>query len=150
MPASARDRTGAGPARRQVLVVAAAAVDPARLRASIGEIVPPAASVLVVSPASRLSRLQWLANEEDDARVEAERIARVAGEAVEPEAKSVETEAGDTDPIQAAKDALHRYAADEILVLVRPEDESSWLERAAVEEGFERFGLPVRYVRVRE
>ena len=53
---------------------------------------------------------------------------------------------GDVDPIQAVEDALRAFSADEIVVLVRPEEEASWLERRSVEDGFESFGLPVRYL----
>ena len=61
----------------------------------------------------------------------------------------VEAGAGDMDPVVAAQDALRTFPADELLVVL-PDGESgrdaTWLERAAV-PGFERLGLPVRYVR---
>jgi hypothetical protein len=100
----------------------------------------------LVSPASHLSRLQWLTNEEDEARGEAESRASHSAERVNA-AASVEAEAGDTDPIQAAEDALRTFDADELVIVVPPQDEQSWLDRASVEDGFERFGRPVRYVR---
>jgi hypothetical protein len=101
--------------------------------------------VRIVSPASRLSPMQWLANAEDEARGEAQEIVDEAEEAVGSEAEA-ETEIGDTDPLQAAEDALRTFDADEIVVVVPPEEESSWLERASMAEGFERFERPVRYV----
>lgn len=131
-----------------VLVVATTPMDAGVLQAHAPELaLPPAASVRIVSPASRISRLQWLTNEEDAARETAERIAERTAHAVgETTRAGVETEVGDVDPLQATKDALASFDADEIVVLVRAEDRASWLERSAVHDGFERFGLPVRYV----
>lgn len=131
-----------------VLVVATTPMDGGVLQAHVPELaLPPAASVRIVSPASRVSRLQWLTNEEDAAREAAGRIAERTADAVrEGTEAGVETEVGDVDPLRATEDALASFDADEIVVLVRSEDHASWLERSAVHDGFERFGLPVRYV----
>ena len=56
---------------------------------------------------------------------------------------------GDTAPVVAAQDALQTFAADELLVVLPDGEggrEATWLERAAV-PGFERLGVPVRYMR---
>jgi hypothetical protein len=133
-----------------VLVIATVVLDWSLLREHAPELaLPDGASVRVVSPTSRLSRAQWLTNEEDAAREEAAKIATDVAAAVDaaPETETeVETEVGDVDPLQAAEDALATFPADELVVLIRAEDQASWLERAAAERGFERFGLPVRYV----
>jgi hypothetical protein len=131
-----------------VLVVATTAVNGHVLRASAPELeLPPEAQVRIVSPASRVSRMQWLTNEEDEARQQAERIADRTADAVGRSTDAdVETEVGDVDPLQAAEDALAMFPADELVVLIRSEDRASWLERSAMNDGFERFGLPVRYV----
>jgi hypothetical protein len=122
-------------------VVATAEPNEAVLRDQLGE----SAELHVVAPASKVSPLQWLANEEDEARVEAEKtVERTAASVGDPD--RVQAEVGDTDPIQAAEDALREFGADEIVVIVPPEEEASWLERRSVEDGFERFGLPVRYL----
>ena len=47
------------------------------------------------------------------------------------------------------QDALQTFAADELLVVLPDGEggrEATWLERAAV-PGFERLGVPVRYMR---
>jgi hypothetical protein len=131
-----------------VLVVATVAVDAEALHAAAPELaLPESASVRIVSPASRLSRLQWLTNEEDAAREQAAEIADHSAAALDRTSQAqVEAEVGDVDPLQAARDALATFPADELVVLVRSEDRASWLERSAAEDGFERFGIPVRYV----
>jgi hypothetical protein len=124
-----------------VLVVATAHVSDAvareRVRAHGGK----DAEVLVVAPASNVSPLQWLANDEDAARAEAaERAERVAGELP---TDAVETRVGDVDPVTAIEDALRTFPADEILVVTRPDDDATWLEQGTGQAALERFALPV-------
>ena len=106
----------------------------------------PDAEVRVVAPASDLSPLEWLATDEDEARGEAAEIARSAERAVQPEAGRVETEVGDTDPVQAIEDALRQFPADEVIVVTRPATTPSWLEQDSAEEASERFGVPVTHL----
>jgi nucleotide-binding universal stress UspA family protein len=136
------------PASR-LLIVATTSVPHDALRPLVADLVDEEADVRVVSPASKLSPLQWLANEEDEARAQAEEIAEDVAAAVADEG-SVEAEVGDTDPLQAAEDALRTFDADHLVVAVKEEEKASWLERASVEDGFERFGRPVTYVVVPE
>ena len=90
----------------RILVVTTASVEPDRLREEVlRHVGDENAEVKIVAPASDVSRLQWLANDEDEAREEAAQQADEAAEAVEP-AASVEAEVGDSDPIQAVEDAL--------------------------------------------
>jgi hypothetical protein len=131
-----------------VLVIATVPVEGDALEAHAPELALPAdASVRIVSPASRVSRVQWLTNEEDSARETAAEIANDTASSVSAGTDAdVDAEVGDVDPLRATEDALATFAADELVVLVRSEDRTSWLERASVEDGFERFGLPVRYI----
>lgn len=127
---------------RRVLIVATVPLESDQLDCVVDV---QGADVHVVAPASKLSPVDWLTNDEGGARRQAEVNAeRTAGAA--PDAARVETEVGDVDPLQAAEDALRMFPANELVVVVAPEDEASWLERASLEDGFERFGLPVRYV----
>jgi hypothetical protein len=80
----------------------------------------------VVVPTVRQSRLQWLANDEDDVRQAADTAAQEIAEALP--AEDADAAAGDPDPLQAAEDALAGFEADEIVVVTRPDDEASWLE----------------------
>jgi hypothetical protein len=131
---------------KRLLVVATAPVDEAVLRDSVREHVGPDAEVRVVAPASDLSPLEWLATDEDEARGEAADIADSAERAVEPEAGRVETEVGDSDPVQAIEDALRQFPADEVIVVTRPGDDAGWLEKDSAEEASERFGVPVTHL----
>ena len=139
---------------RRLLIVATVPVSPAVLRSQVPELdAPEEIDVRVVSPVSDLTFGQWLANEEGDARAEAEKVAtETAGKlAAEPavEAATVGAEVGDTDPVLAAEDALRTSPADEIIVVLPgegpPERDPTFLERESP-GSFERLGLPVRYV----
>src|SRR5947209_3609300 len=77
--------------------------------------------VRVVAPASNIGRLDWLANQEDDARSEAQARAMEVAQAV-PGA-DVPAEVGDTDPVQAIHDALATFEADEIVVVTCPDEQ---------------------------
>ena len=63
-----------------------------------------------------------------------------------PEAGAVDSEVGDTDPVQAIEDALRTFPADELLLVTRPDDDAGWLEEGAAAEAFERFSLPVTHL----
>jgi hypothetical protein len=98
------------------------------------------AEVHVIAPASKLSRLDWLTNAEDDARADAaERAeATAAGEA--------EPHVGDVDPLLAIEDALRMFPADEIVVLTEPESDATWLESGLGQAAQDRFALPVTHL----
>jgi hypothetical protein len=102
------------------------------------------AEMLVVAPASAISRLDWLTNAEDDARAQASDLAARTADATPTE--DVEARVGDTDPVKANEDALRTFAADEILVVTRPDEQASWLEAGSGAEAQTRFNLPVSRV----
>jgi hypothetical protein len=130
---------------KRILIVAAVPFGEAELRSAAPELWRGEAPVVkIVAPASDLSFGKWLANDEDGARAEAEGNALDVADAVP--ARAPETEVGDADPLRAVEDALRTFEADELIVALPPEAEASWLERKSAGEGFERFGLPVRYV----
>jgi nucleotide-binding universal stress UspA family protein len=131
---------------KRLLVVATAPVEDAVLRARVREHAGPNAEVRVVAPASDLSPLEWLATDEDEARGEAADIARSAERAVQSEAGRVETEVGDSDPVQAIEDALRQFPADEVIVVTRADDEAGWLEKDSAAAASERFGVPVTHL----
>lgn len=126
------------------LLVVTTAPDPQdELRQRIGRYAGGDAEVLVVAPASDVSPLQWLTGEEDEARREADRRARQAGEAVP--GRVVEARVGDPDPLVAIEDALRTFPADELILVTRPEEAATWLEEDA-RVALERFDLPVTYL----
>jgi len=121
---------------RNVLVVSSVPEVPPEVHEELGEDV---GKVHIVAPAVKQSRLQWLTNAEDDARVEAERTAASVAQATADEVERVEAEAGDSDPLLAVEDALRTFDADEIVVVVRRGEDASWLEVGAGETIAERF-----------
>ena len=136
---------------RHILVVTTAPVEGEALRDRVlehaGDGDP---EVKVVATASDLSPLDWLANDEDDARAEAKSRAEGVGRAVAPEADRVEAEVGDTDPVQAIEDALRTFPADELVLVTRKDDDAGWLEEGTADEALARFNLPVTHLVVDE
>ena len=72
---------------------------------------------------------------EDDARTEAERLAAEGGRALD-QPGPVDLELGDADPVQAVKDALETFPADEILLVSPTGGSITQLE-------LDSFGVPV-------
>jgi len=106
------------------------------------------AEVRVVAPASGISRLDWLAKAEDDARADAGSLADRTAEAAPT--TDVQAEVGDSDPVKAIEDALREFPADEVLVISHLDDDASWLEAGSGKTAQTRFTLPIRLVTVAE
>src|SRR5579862_3466128 len=104
------------------------------------------AEMLVVAPASKLSRLDWLTNAEDDARAEAGDLAEKTAEATPTD--DVEARVGDSNPVKAIEDALRTFPADEILVVTHTDEDAGWLEEGAGAEAQKQFSLPVTHVTI--
>jgi hypothetical protein len=129
---------------RRILVLTTAPDPDDELRERIETRLGPDAEVLVVAPASDVSLLQWLANDEDRARAEAARRAGVAASALPASAGA--RIATDPDPLIAVEDALRTFPADEIVVVTRPEDAAGWLEEEALGALAQRLLLPVTHI----
>lgn len=116
-------------------------------RETLSEAIGPDDELFVVVPAVEQSRLQWLANDEDEAR----REARSVGEAV---AQAAPTDASDIDvkpdpPAQVVKDAIAEHRPDRVLVALREGEEATWLEQAELAElPGEIDGVPVERIRL--
>lgn len=108
---------------RKVLVISTVARSPAVFREVVGGEID---ELRVVVPVVHQSRLQWLTNADDDAREKAEGEAAELGRALP--SKETESAAGDSDPLLAAEDALREFAADEVVIVTRPDEEAGWLE----------------------
>lgn len=93
--------------------------------------------IKVVAPAAKLSRLDWLTNDEDEARRQAELTAEHTADGA-PHA--AEAEVGDPDPVQAIEDALREWPADEVLVVLEAGADATWLE----DNARDRLTVPVR------
>ena len=133
---------------RNVLVVTTVVADEAELgRRLSGVLGDDEAVVRVVAPAAKLSWLNWLTNDEDRARAEARHAAERTADALGDEAEvRIDRASQDSDAAQAVADALRNFPADEIIVLTRPDEDSSWLEDETVGASFDSFGIPVRHL----
>lgn len=132
---------------RKILVVTTAAPDE-RVRGRLRDEIPEGAEVRVVSPATRVSPLDWLTNAEDDARAEAARAAQETAEALGDEARvEVDRTSQNTDAAENVRDALRQFPADEIVVVSGTHGDDTWLEEDAVREALAAPGVPVRRLR---
>jgi hypothetical protein len=126
-----------------VLVVITTVADESELRDELAG----ADEVRIVAPAAKVSRLAWLTGAEDDARVEADRAAQSAAEAALGQASvEVDPSSQNTDAAQDVDDALKSFNPDEVVVVTRAGEESTWLEDEALREAVEEAGVPVRHL----
>jgi GABA permease len=129
---------------RRLLVVATASIPAADLRAAVRAHAGEDAELLVVAPASGISRLDWLTNAEDDARTDAAERADELAEATPTD--DVESRVGDSDPVKAIEDALRTFQADELIVVTLPDEDAGWLEKGSAETALDRFSLPITHL----
>jgi hypothetical protein len=130
-------------AGKRVLVVITTVADESELRDELAG----ADEVRVVAPAAKVSRLAWLTGAEDDARVEADRAAQSAAEAALGQASvEVDPTSQNTDAAQDVDDALKTFNPDEVVVVTRTGEESTWLEEETLREVVEKAGVPVRHL----
>jgi hypothetical protein len=133
---------------RRLLVVAAASFPAAALRTAVRAHAGEDAEMLVVAPASDISRLDWLTNAEDDARSDAAERADELAEAAPTD--DVESRVGDSDPVKAIEDALRTFVADELIVVTLSDEDAGWLEKGSAETALSRFSLPVTHLVVKK
>ena len=126
-----------------MLVVITTVADVSELRDELAG----ADEVRVVAPAAKVSRLAWLTGAEDDARAEADRAAQSAAEAALGQASvEVDPTSQNTDAAQDVDDALKTFNPDEVVVVTRAGEDSTWLEEETLREVVEEAGVPVRHL----
>ncbi len=103
------------------------------------------ARILVVCPALNSPLRHW-ANDEDQARNEAQQRLEHSVQSMRATGLEVEGEVGDGDPIQAIEDAVRTFQPDELIISTHPPGRSHWLERGVVERARSRFDLPLVHV----
>jgi hypothetical protein len=132
---------------KRALVVTTVIADEPELRRQLAD----AEEIRVVAPAADVSWLGWLTNADDDARREAAEAAERVASAVEGEAQvEIDRTSHDTDAAQAIADALRTFPADEIVVLTRPDEDTTWLEDETVRAALDEHGIPVRHLELAE
>ena len=133
---------------RRILVVATASISKSELRERVRAHAGEDAELLVVVPASHISKLDWLTNAEDDARFDAAQLAEDLAEGAPGD--DVETRVGDSDPAKAVEDALSDFPADELIMITRAGEDAEWLEEGSGATAQNRFSLPVTHITVAE
>jgi hypothetical protein len=111
--------------------------------------VSPADTIEVVVPVVRQGFLDWLANDES-AYAHAEEVAAEAADQLP--GHSVGSSAGEADVVLAIRDALATFAADEIILAVRSDEDAGFVESMATKDTPRRSidGIPVRCILVNE
>ncbi len=128
---------------KRVVVVASSEV-PQEL---LDELVGPDDELHVVVPAVEQSRLQWLANDEDDARADAESVGEEIGRAAQAEPSSVTVK--QADPSQLVVDAVAEHKPDFIILALRQGEEATWLEKGELSAAPSQIeGVPLVRVRI--
>jgi len=135
---------GRGPGRR-ILVVSTVE----HAGDTLGQYTNPEDTIMIVVPAVRQSFLDWLANDQK-AFAHAEEVA--AETAATLPGHAVDSSAGEADVALAIRDALATFAADEIIVAIRNEDDEGIVEAMATKNAPHRSveGVPVRFITVGE
>jgi hypothetical protein len=108
---------------KRVVVVASSEVP----QEVLDELVGPDDELHVVVPAVEQSRLQWLANDEGEARAEAEGVGEEIGRAAAAEPASVDVKRD--DPAQLVFDAVAEHGPDLIVLALRGGEDATWLEQ---------------------
>ena len=128
----------------RVVVVSSSQVD----RQALSEVVSADDELHVLVPVVKQSRLQWLTNDEDRARAEAQAV----GEAV---AGAAPTDASDVDvkpdaPEQVVRDAIAEHRPDRVVVALRDGEDATWLEEGGLDELPASIdGVPIDRIRIR-
>ena len=101
--------------------------------------------MLVVCPALNSPLRHW-ANDEEQARTDAQQRLESSVASMRATGLDVEGEVGDGDPIQAIEDAVRTFQPDELIISTHPPGRSHWLERGVVEKARSRFDMPLIHV----
>lgn len=117
-------------------------------RDALSDHVGPDDELHVVVPAVRQSRLQWLANDEDDARAGARKIGASVGRAAPADPASIDVKLD--QPRQLVLDAIAEHRPDRIVVALHQGEEGSWLEEGELEDLPDEIdGVPLVRIRLR-
>jgi hypothetical protein len=134
------------PGERRILVIANETVGGETLREEIRRRAEAYDERVRVICPTLLSRVRYLASDEDAARAQAQDRLEHSLSRLREVGVNCEGEVGEADPIQAIEDALRTFGADEIIISTHPEGRSLWLERAVVTRARERFDVPITHV----
>lgn len=103
-------------------------------------------AVRVVVPAVEAGPLEHTFGDIDEPRRQAQARLEQALKLIEEKGIEVSGEVGDPDPVQAARDALLKAPADEILIFEHAEGQAMWFENGLFERAQEALEPPLRMV----
>jgi hypothetical protein len=126
----------------RLLVLAPEPIGPDDVRGALGAEIE-GAEVRVIAPALNQSSVAFWVSDSDDAISEAESAGAETVERLRAEGVEASGDTGESEPLTALQDALATFAADRILVFVRPDDAQAYKEDDVLGEAERRFGLPV-------
>jgi hypothetical protein len=116
-------------------------------REALAGAVSPEDDVRIVVPAVEQSRLQWLANDEDEARAEARQVGESIAAAAPGDTADVEVKPD--PPQQVVRDAVAEHRPDRIVLALRDGEDASWLEEGELDEApLTIEGVPVERIRI--
>jgi hypothetical protein len=134
------------PGERRILVIANETVGGETLREEIRRRAEEYDERVRVICPTLLSRLRYIASDEDEARGKAQDRLDHSLSRLREVGVNCEGEVGEADPLQAIEDSLRTFGADEIIISTHPEGRSLWLERGIVQAARERFDVPITHV----
>jgi hypothetical protein len=127
----------------RVVVVASSELD----RSELQEVVGPDDELVVVAPAVEQSFLQWLANDEGEARARAREVGETVDDEAPTDAERVQVKP--EEPSQLVRDAVAEHKPDRIVLAVREGEDATWLEDGELAETpSEIQGVPVTRLRL--
>jgi hypothetical protein len=112
----------------RVVVVSTSEVD----RNALERVVAPDDELIVVVPAVEQSWLDWLANDEGEARSRARQVGEAVAEEAPASASAIEVTPD--VPRQAVIDAVAEHAPDRVVVALREGEDASWMEEGELAE----------------
>ncbi len=131
----------------KVLLLTPEPIDEALLRTAVGDELNDA-EVLVVSPATNQSKLAFWIGDADEAIAEAEAAKEETVERLEAAGVDAAGQVGESEPAVALQDALATFAADRVVIALRPQGKRDYREDAALADVEERYGIPVSWLEV--
>jgi GABA permease len=133
--------------RQRILFVAHQACGSPALCAEVRKHARGAADVLVVAPVLGSSSHRWTSDERDERALADERLQESIG-CLRKHGLRAHGTLGDADPVQAVADALHQFAAEEIVICLEEPERAHWLHKGVVERTTTRFSVPVTEIAV--
>ena len=128
----------------KLLIVTSEPISARELRSAVGEGgTHNQTEVMVVAPALQESGFRFWLSDADEAIERAEDVRQATVENLGEEGVAASGDTGESDPLDAIRDALATFPAERIVVFTHPASERRYREDLDPSEVEERFGLPV-------